>query len=297
MNKDIIINADAAEALRSLPADSVDMCVTSPPYFGLRDYGVEGQIGLEKTPEQYVETLVGVISEVRRVLKPSGTLWLNISDSYAGSGKGRYADGTAQKSGKLQQTNGGTQVGHLTKTTALGCKRKDMIGIPWALAFALRAEGWYLRQDIIWSKPNAMPESVKDRFTKCYEHIFLLSKNDSYYFNSDAVREKRTTAASKREVAAGADMEYRNRRDVWSISTDGGAGQHFATFPEELASVCILAGSPPDGIVLDPFLGSGTSAIAAKKLGRRYIGIELNPQYAELAEKRIGNELAQISLL
>lgn len=313
MTKNCIMTGDAIEVLRTLESESVDMCVTSPPYYGLRDYGVNQQIGLEETPEQYIEKLVGVFREVKRVLKGDGTLWVNISDSYAGSGKGRNADGTHSKSGGKQQTNKGAVLGHLKKTANVGtCKPKDLIGIPWMLAFALRADGWYLRQDIIWRKPNAMPESVKDRFTKSYEHIFMLSKERRYYFDHEAAKEPRVSK-NRQQVAGSrgafgqeqsrrrsdgkensAPTHYRTRRDVWDISTRGGGGVHFATFPESIPRLCIEAGSRKNGVVLDPFIGSGTTAIAAMELGRKYIGIELNAEYAETARKRIAENESRL---
>lgn len=329
MNDGVILTADALSALRGLEAETVDMCLTSPPYYNLRDYGAEGQIGLEDTPEHYIDRLVEVFRELRRVLKPEGTLWLNISDSYAWSLKGRNMDGSHAEGG-IQAGNKGSTMGKVGPTIAPGCKKKDLIGIPWLLALALRADGWYLRQDIIWVKPNAMPESVKDRFTKSHEYIFLLSKSERYYFDADAVKERRVgmddrpVAGSigalgpqqtrrrsgnverkerptpggglKGNIPYDGTSEYRNRRDVWNVATRGGKGEHFATFPEELANTCILAGSPMGGTVIDPFLGSGTTAVTAQKLGRRYIGIEINPSFAKLAERRVSTEAAQIGL-
>ena len=253
----------------------VQTCVTSPPYFGLRDYGHEGQIGLEQTPEQYIVAMVEVFRCVRDVLADDGTLWLNIGDSYAGSGKGRNADGSHQEGGK-QGTNKGTIVGSLIKTEAPNCKPKDLIGIPWMLAFALRADGWYLRQDIIWHKPNPMPESVRDRCTKAHEYIFLLSKSERYFFDNEAMREDATGSDGKR-----------NRRSVWTVATRPYKGAHFATFPTALIEPCILAGSRLGDIVLDPFMGSGTTAYVAKMHDRKYLGCELNPEYKALQDERI----------
>lgn len=308
-----ILLGDALETVRTLPSESIDACITSPPYFGLRDYGVDGQLGLERSPEEYIQRLVDVFREVRRVLRSCGTLWLVIGDSYAGSAKDRKADGT-HHDGKPSKSSEyiGTSGGHLWRTNAPGCKPKDLIGIPWMLAFALRADGWYLRQDIIWSKPNCMPESVRDRCTKSYEHIFLLAKSRQYYFDTDAIREPYTTGnrnGERRSYPNGCASSYdkqnghltqygsfaglplnpkgRNKRDVWAVNTANYHGAHFAVFPEKLVEPCILAGAPSGGTVLDPFAGSGTTGVVAKRLGRNFIGIELNPEYRQLAEGRI----------
>jgi len=323
---EIILLGDALRKLRNLPCESVNCCVTSPPYFGLRDYGVQGQIGLETTPEEYIAHLVEIFNEVRRILRSDGTAWINIGDCYAGSGIGRYADGHHSE-GKKQATNTGSVLGCLKRTSSDGCKAKDLIGIPWMLAFALRADGWYLRQDIIWEKPNAMPESVKDRCTKSYEHIFLLAKNSRYYFDHEAIKEPRKDARNNAPVAGsfgafgppqsrfrgsgnllrkqrpapgnihpsrfcgnipynGEDLR-RSKRDVWSVATQGYKGSHFAVFPEKLVEPCILAGCPEGGTVLDPFTGSGTTGVVAKRLRRNFVGIELNPAYHKLATERI----------
>jgi len=295
-----ILNGDALEMLRTLPDESVNCCVTSPPYYGLRDYGAAGQIGLESTPEQYVERLVAVFREVRRVLRDDGTLWLNVGDSYAD---------------------------------------KNLIGIPWMLAFALRADGWYLRQDIIWAKPNPMPESVRDRCTKAHEYIFLLSKSARYWYDADGVAERiaestqndsrlyrdgyetnriergfpggaqhgagmlmpRSFKGSQFNIGKTAEHQLgrasdkpresvneniRNRRSVWTITTKPYTEAHFATFPPELPRICIMAGCPADGVVLDPFAGSGTTGAVALELGRRAVLIELNPKYVKLIERR-----------
>jgi DNA modification methylase len=293
------IVADAGNGLLSIPEKTVDMCITSPPYYGLRDYGNGAQIGLESTPEQYIDRLVEIFRGVKRALKDDGTLWVVIGDSYAGSGKGVYAPNAA-------------------KTKTPGCKPKDLIGIPWMLAFALRADGWYLRQDIIWHKPNAMPESVKDRCTKSHEHILLLSKSRRYYYDADAIAEpaaydgrketlnKGSTKYSETPIVPGnvtqtqhmagrphqrwrmKDGKYiRNKRDVWTVSTRPYKGAHFATFPPELIRPCILAGSRVGGTVLDPFFGSGTTGKVAKQERRRFIGIDINSEYVELAKRRI----------
>jgi DNA modification methylase len=265
-----IIVGDCIDGLRTMPDASVQTCITSPPYYGLRDYGNDGQIGLEDTPEAYIAKMVEVFREVKRVLRDDGTVWLNIGDSYAGSGKGRNADGTHAEGGK-QATNKGTVVGSLTKTHAPACKPKDLIGIPWMLAFALRADGWYLRQDIIWHKPNPMPESVVDRCTKAHEYLFLLSKSGSYYFDHEAVKEPLAASSIPRlkqniEAQVGTtranggaktngnfkavgDTENgtRNRRSVWSITTRPFKSAHFAVMPEALVEPCILAGTPIAG--------------------------------------------------
>lgn len=313
-----IIIGDALESLREIESETVDCCVTSPPYYGMRDYGMAGQIGLEHTPDEYIYRLVDVFREVRRTLKPDGTLWIVIADSYAGSGKGaaKYPENAAKYK---QGTNHG-MMGAVatTQTKTPGIKPKDMIGIPWMLAFALRTDGWYLRSDIIWHKPNVMPESVKDRPTKCYEHVFMLAKSRRYYYNADAVlvpahydgrKETLNKGSSKyeRTVVPGNNPQsqhvagkpherwrfkdgraVRNRRDIWKVSTRPFSGAHFATFPPELIEPCILAGSRPGGIVLDPFIGSGTTAEVANKHGRDCIGIEINPAYAEFIRKRTG---------
>ena len=314
MNK--IEFGDCRDTMRQWAKDGVkaQTCVTSPPYFGLRDYGHDGQIGLEQTPEAYIAAMVEVFRCVRDVLADDGTLWVNIGDSYAGSGKGRNADGTHQEGGK-QGTNKGTILGSLIKTEAPDCKPKDLIGIPWLLAFALRADGWYLRQDIIWHKPNPMPESVRDRCTKAHEYMFLLSKSERYFFDSEANQEPAVTNDTRRpygspganmldkraEVIPGQtvgthrpdrdessyDTATRNRRSVWTVATRPYKGAHFATFPPDLIIPCILAGSRPGDVVLDPFMGSGTTAAVAIQHGRQYLGCELNPAYGELQQERI----------
>lgn len=306
-----ILQGDSLERLRELPDESVHVCVTSPPYYGLRDYGVDGQIGLEETPEQYVDRLVAVFREVRRVLRADGTLWLNIGDSYAGSGKGRMGDGSSCATGK-QATNRGSLAGVLQKVPKGVCKPKDLIGVPWMLAFALRADGWYLRQDIIWHKTNSMPESVRDRCTKSHEYLFLLSKSAHYYFDAEAISKPIAMSSAKRyaqNIAAQTDSNRqpgktngpmkaappsfggtaprRNKRDVWSTTTGSFRGAHFAVFPEALIAPCILAGCSVGGTVLDPFTGSGTTGVAAKRLGRNFIGIEIDPDYQQMAAARI----------
>ena len=301
---EIILLADATKGLQTLEPESVHTCVTSPPYFNLRDYGVAGQIGNEDTPEEFVGKLVEVFREVWRVLRPDGTLWVNIGDSYA------------TRSRAQPPTNTRNSCGHTAKRTPSGYKYKDLIGIPWLLAFALRADGWYLRQDIIWHKPNPIPESVKDRCTKTHEYIFLLTKSERYYFDAKAIREPALTFSDlqrrvkngagewktgkaadgaaygisgtgrSREELYGKDGK-RNKRDVWSVSTSCFRGAHFAVFPEKLIEPCILAGCPEGGTVLDPFAGSGTTGVVAKKLGRNFVGVEINPEYHEMATRRI----------
>jgi len=315
-----ILQGDCREVLKTLPDCSVHCCVTSPPYFGLRSYGIgteNGEIGLESTPDAYVAELVAVFREVRRVLRDDGTLWLNLGDSYAGSGKGRNADGSHQEGGK-QGTSRGTIEGRLVKTYAPDCKPKDLIGIPWRVAFALQADGWYLRQDIIWAKPNPMPESVKDRCTKSHEYIFMLTKNARYYFDSDAIKEPANYDGRKDTVMKGSakyqngyfptdvntqsialkgherwkenadGVKVRNKRSVWTVTTKPYKEAHFATYPPDLIQPCIRAGCPAGGTVLDPFGGSGTTGEVAASEGRKAILIELNPQYVKLAENRGG---------
>lgn len=277
--------------------ESVQMCVTSPPYFGLRDYGHPGQIGLEQTPEQYIAAMVEVFRCVRDVLRDDGTLWLNIGDSYnAHPGQRKTTD----KAGEKQQSVRGAQAA--PSRSVVGCKPKDLIGTPWMLAFALRADGWFLRQDIIWHKPNPMPESVRDRCTKAHEYVFLLSKSERYFFDSEAMREEAVKGAAgssfntgktaTHQLGRSSDAERvedgkRNRRSVWTVATRPYKGAHFATFPPALIEPCILAGSRPCDIVLDPFMGSGTTAQVALQHGRRALGCELNPAYIDLIHQRL----------
>jgi len=271
-------------------------CVTSPPYYGLRDYGHEGQIGLEETPEQYISAMVEVFRCVWDVLEDDGTLWLNIGDSYAGN------NSRASNNGRAGFGNAREKV---VNRTGEGLKTKDLIGIPWMLAFALRADGWYLRQDIIWHKPNPIPESVQDRCTKSHEYIFLLSKSQKYHFDHIAIKEPlKGEPESRDKNAEGYQADYAkgdrfsqgervfgadgmaNKRSVWSVPVKPYTGAHFAVFPSELIEPCILAGAPVGGIVLDPFMGSGTTAQVAQDLGRQYLGCELNPDYGKLQKKR-----------
>lgn len=309
-----IICGDALAALKTFPSECAQMCVTSPPYYGLRDYGVTNQIGVEQTPQEYVQKLTTIFREIRRLLKKDGTLWLNIADSYAGSGKGIWSKPISDRPVSKQTYQ--AQVSDLNAKMPdkwNGIKQKDMIGIPWMLAFALRDDGWYLRSDIIWQKPNCMPEAVKDRPTKSYEHIFLLSKSPKYYYDAQAIAEPlaqstveryKRAVSQKHKYAGGIPGEpmqalfkprpftqnrgLRNRRDVWSISTNSyRIGGHFAVFPERLVEPCILAGTPEGGVVIDPFFGSGTTGAVCTRLNRQYIGIDLNPKYCDEAEKRI----------
>lgn len=363
---DTIINSDAVEGLKTLPDKSIHCSVTSPPYYGLRDYGVDGQIGLEEAPEEYIERLMKVFNELHRVLRDDGTLWLNIGDSYNGAGK---ASGDKHIHKYKQATNISSNKCKPTKIH--NCKPKDLIGIPWMLAFALRDAGWYLRQDIIWAKPNPMPESVKDRCVKSHEYIFLLSKSKNYYFDYKAIQEY-ASGYDGRETISNQSQKYntpclpgnkilkvpkerwrfknlsengqkpnsihenrltnkdnlypvRNKRNVWKIDDSSVLnylldhhpeiawkyisnitnikssvfnvtgkpfkGAHFAVFPEDLIVPCIKAGCPEGGIVLDPFVGSGTAPVIAKKLNRHYVGIELNPNYIPIIKHRLHSEI------
>jgi len=311
----VLLHGDCLHALRVVPSQSINCCVTSPPYFGLRDYGVDGQIGLEETPEAFVQKLVEVFREVKRVLRDDGTLWLNLGDSYAGSGKGIGSD-----HGKAVFTDTNIAQTNWKKTDL---KPKDLIGIPWKVAFALQSDGWHLRQDIIWHKPNPMPESVKDRCTKAHEYIFLLSKSPKYYFDNLAIKEeaiwKETRPSgmarngeSYRNKVKHANDKYggggtsfqghsglykangelinpdgkRNKRSVWTVTTKPFKGAHFATFPPALIEPCILAGCPEGGVVLDPFNGAGTTGVVAQQHKRSFLGIELNSEYCRIAVER-----------
>ena len=329
MNTVTIHVGDCLDTLRRMPDGSVQCCVTSPPYWGLRDYGHDGQIGLESTPEAYVVRMVEVFREVRRVLRDDGTLWLNLGDSYAGGGKGGGGSFQEERPGWSAR---GRMDGH-------GLKPKDLVGIPWRVAFAFQADGWYLRQDIIWHKPNPMPESVRDRCTKSHEYVFLLSKSERYYYDAEAVSEPVSVSTTARLsqpsllLQAGSDRvpgktngpmkavgprfggdKYgdsddskhatksgnvyqipdangrRNRRSVWTITTKPFSGAHFAVMPPDLADPCIRAGCPEGGVVLDPFGGAGTVGLVADRLGRDAVLCELNPEYAELARRRIADD-------
>lgn len=325
---------DCREHLKAMVDESVHCVVTSPPYYALRDYGVVGQLGLEPTPDEYIRNMVAVLREVRRVLRCDGTLWLNIGDSYASSGRG----------GNPTERTSGLQGGQASQRASMTrkqsppaqCKAKDLIGIPWMLAFALRADGWYLRQDIIWAKPNPMPESVRDRCTKSHEYLFLLSKSLHYHFNAEAIAEPLAVSSIERlsqpnldqqagsnrvpgktngrmkavrprfggskygdddseQYRTNSDNEWmgsamRNKRSVWSVATQPFKQAHFATFPPALIEPCILAGCPPQGCVLDPFGGAGTTGLVAQRLQRDAILLELNPQYALIAQNRIRDD-------
>jgi len=292
-----VLQGDCIEMMRTLPDNSINCCVTSPPYFGLRDYGCDGQIGLEETPDAFIAKLVAVFREVKRVLKDDGTLWVNMGDSYNGSGKaGNNPEYSKRHTsfGKLMESSC-----HGKPVKIKGLKHKDLIGIPWMLAFALRADGWYLRQDIIWHKPNPMPESVTDRCTKSHEYIFLLSKSRSYHFDSHAIKEEAVYAGAKRGISKnvnpsgitdfGGKITYdtRNKRSVWTVNTKSYSEAHFATYPPELILPCILAGCPEGGTVIDPFGGSGTTAQVAIQNRRNAILCELNPEYVKIIEKRL----------
>lgn len=302
-----IRHGDCREILRTLPDQSVHCCVTSPPYFGLRDYGHAGQIGLEATPDAFVAEMVAVFREVRRVLRDDGTLWLNLGDSYnnfrVSKGPGQAVHGRDKLNGKPAPDSG--------RRGWRGLKEKDLIGVPWRVAFALQTDGWYLRQDIIWSKPNPMPESVTDRCTKAHEYIFLMSKSARYHYDAAAVAEAVTGSTIERLSQPNCENQTgsarvpgktngnmkavgvaltRNRRSVWEVTTQPFKDAHFATFPPDLIEPCIKAGCASGGVVLDPFGGAGTTGLVADRLGRDAILIELNPDYAELAKHRIDND-------
>jgi len=292
-----LIQGECRKVLQSMDANSINTCVTSPPYYGLRDYGVDGQIGLEQTPEEYVDAMVSVFREVHRVLRDDGTLWLNIGDSYYNyrPGKGQSMPKQSVSASKQDLPDNCPRRGNKLE----GLKEKDLIGIPWMLAFALRADGWHLRQDIIWNKPNPMPESVKDRCTKAHEYIFLFSKQPRYYFDADAIKEpaiyagdnrgarKDSRRGTKMNSMSGVTGEFKNKRSVWTVTTKPYKGAHFATFPKDLIQPCILAGAPEGGKVLDPFAGSGTTLAVAVENNRHGVGIELNPDYVKLAFSRL----------
>ena len=331
-----IIPGDCIAGLRTLPDASVHCCVTSPPYWGLRDYGHDGQIGLEETPEAYVARIVEVFREVWRVLRDDGTVWLNLGDSYAGAnpvgrrdcGDGAFREGRAQPEGSFT-TNarkfrpGAWEKGKVDPRgqrnrngigAVPGLKPKNLVGIPWRVAFALQADGWWLRQDIIWHKTNPMPESVRDRCTKAHEYVFLLAKSDRYYYDAEAIKEGATSSSecirfggnkygddksdfhATKSGNVSKEYEKANKRSVWKISTKPYSGAHFAVMPPDLVEPCIKAGCPEGGTVLDPFAGSGTTLAVAAELGRNAIGCELNPDYIELAERRILDARQSVAL-
>ena len=281
--KDTILFGDCRKTISTI-TEPVKMCVTSPPYYGLRDYGgEENQIGMEESPEEYVNQLVEVFRNVREVLTDDGTLWLNIGDSYYNyRSDGNYPKQTVSKTRQDLPTKTPVRGNKLE-----GYKSKDLIGIPWLLAFALRKDGWYLRQDIIWNKPNPMPECVKDRCTKSHEYIFLLSKSKNYYYDNEAIKEptKENGAGSYSGITKG--NTTKNKRSVWTVNKRPYKGAHFATFPPELIEPCIKAGSQKGDRILDPFIGSGTTAMVAKSLGRHYIGCELHESYNDLIQNRV----------
>lgn len=261
-----IIQGDSRKALSDIEDGYFQSCITSPPYWGLRDYGIDGQVGAEMKVTEYIEDLVAIFREVRRTLKDDGTLWLNIGDSYTSGGR-KWRD-----SDKKNEARGMSY----RAPTPEGLKKKDLIGVPWMIAFALQADGWYLRSDIIWYKPNCQPESVKDRPTRSHEYVFLLSKNEKYQYNHQAIKEPRTDGKG-----------LRNKRTVWSINTEPFKDAHFAVFPKELVRQCMLASSDGNSVILDPFLGSGTVMQVASELGRKCTGIELNPEFIDIAKRRL----------
>lgn len=322
-----ILCGDALKLLKKLPCNSIHCIVTSPAYWGLRDYGVKGQLGMEETPQKYVQRLMRYMKECYRVLRNDGTMWLNIGDCYAAAPKKRTVEQATRKS--TLTGSKGTQISckdQINKVTG-DLKPKDLVGIPWMVAFAMRKAGWYLRCDIIWNKPNPMPESVSDRPTKAHEYIFLLTKSDRYFYDAEAIKtpakypgitgmdasrfkdaktyngkhsdkqrghgrrhagfnDRWDNMTAREQMSMGA-----NKRSVWTIPTKPFPEAHFATFPPELITDCIKAGCPEGGIVLDPFMGAGTTGIVAAKLNRRYLGFELNPKYVEMSKKRLHKEL------
>lgn len=330
---------DARVVLPQLPDESVHCCVTSPPYWGLRDYGCEGQVGLENSLEEYISTMVGIFAEVKRVLRNDGTLWLNLGDSYNSGNKGNSGEMNpsrkqATNAGSIATRRGERLGGQRNGGASNLCKPKDLCGIPWRVAFALQADGWYLRSDIIWAKPNPMPESVTDRPTKSHEYIFLLSKSERYYYDAEAIKEaaiygdvrkpfapgqidyrgnghdrgggkvresvKRGGFAGKTNELEGREAfraieDWRNKRSVWTVATQPFPEVHFATFPEDLIKPCILAGCPAGGTVLDPFFGSGTTGLVATRNNCKCIGIELNADYVEIAKRRLSQNVLDFS--
>ncbi|MBM7324820.1 site-specific DNA-methyltransferase [Agrobacterium sp. S2] len=261
INDSMIFEGDALTVLQRLPDQQAQCIVTSPPYWGLRDYNIGDQIGLEPTLPQFINSLVSVFREARRVLRDDGVLWLNIGDGFTSGNRGWRAPDKKNPARAMS----------VRPNTPEGLKPKDLMGIPWRLAFALQDDGWYLRADIIWNKPNAMPESVRDRPTRSHEYLFMFSKQEQYYYDRDAVKE----------------LNGRNLRSVWNVNTTPFPGAHFATFPHKLVDPCVKASTRPGDFVLDPFFGSGTVGLAAEQLGRSYVGIELNPEYVALAADRL----------
>jgi DNA modification methylase len=302
-----IIIGDVRTALSSILDGSVQTCITSPPYWGLRDYGHGEQIGLEQTPDDYVAEIVAVFREVWRVLADDGTLWLNLGDSYAAMRDSKATPDTLRNGDGTKVLTAANRNPNNLKNA--GLKHKDLVGIPWRVAFALQADGWYLRQDIIWHKPNPMPESVTDRCTKAHEYVFLLTKSARYHFDNEAIKEPSANLGAtnirfggnkygdsddpKHATKSGntyVDSGTRNKRSVWTINTKPFKSAHFAVMPEALVEPCVLASSKTGDIVLDPFAGSGTVGVVALRHGRKFLGVELNPEYADLANDRITND-------
>ena len=293
------LHGDCRETLKELPDKIVNTVITSPPYYGLRNYREDKQLGLEETPEEYVSSLADIFDEVWRVLRDDGTVWLNLGDSYSGSGKG--IAGNICKTHDQQNMDG-----IHSKIVPEGLKPKDLIGVPWRVAFELQKRGWYLRQDIIWHKPNPMPESVTDRCTKSHEYIFLLSKNKNYYYDNEAIKvpvkddwgtRDRTDGKYHNDGTgltphSGLEKSYEtaNKRSVWTVNPKPYKDAHFATFPPDLIEPCVLAGCPKGGVVLDPFMGSGTTGLVAQELGRQWIGCELNKDYIEMQKIRTAQQ-------
>jgi DNA modification methylase len=303
---DTIVCMDALAYLKTLPDECVNCVVTSPPYWNLRDYGVAGQMGSEATPQEFVANLVTLFREVKRVLRSDGTCWVNLGDSYANDTKWGGQTGGKHALG----LHGGTAIGR--NRTNTGLPSKSLIGIPWRVAFGLQDDGWILRSDIIWAKPNPMPESVTDRPTKAHEYLFLLTKSGDYWYDVEAIREPAVSEKGNRRAFRGGgtytnnngfsnssykqnevagnctnDTGVRNKRDVWTVASEPFAEAHFATFPQKLVEPCVLAGCPAGGVVLDPFMGSGTTALVARRLRRHYVGCDLNPEYVAMAERRL----------
>lgn len=266
LTRSALFEGHALTVLQALPSESVRCVITSPPYWGLRDYGIKGQIGLEPSLPQFLNQLTRIFSEVKRVLTPDGTLWLNIGDSYTSGNRG-YRGADKKNPARAMNTR---------PPTPEGLKPKDLIGVPWRLAFALQDDGWFLRSDVVWNKPNAMPESVKDRPIRSHEYLFMLTKSERYHYNHEAVKEPTDSG-----------LEKRSRRSVWNVNTKAFSGAHFATFPPELIRPCVLASTEPGDFVLDPFFGSGTVGLVSQQENRQYIGIELNPDYVRMAASRL----------
>jgi site-specific DNA-methyltransferase (adenine-specific) len=265
LTESLVLEGDSLDILRLLPSNSVQCAITSPPYWGLRDYNIHGQIGLEATLQEFIRHLVAIFNELKRILRDDGTLWLNIGDGYTSGNRGYRAPDKKNPARTMS----------VRPDTPEGLKPKDLQGIPWRLAFALQDDDWYLRSDIIWNKPNAMPESVKDRPTKSHEYLFMLTKSEHYYYNYEASKE------------IGLNGEYRNRRTVWNINTQPFQEAHFATFPQKLVESCVQISSKPDDFILDPFFGSGTVGVVCIQNKRKYVGIEVNPEYIEIAADRL----------